>query len=62
MNTFYASIDNDSVAARFCVQRSKDGKLIARCDTEDWSCAIRDALNTIDKIVEQTKEMETWPS
>lgn len=59
MNTFYAAIDPEN--SKFCIMRALDGKLIARCDSESWSCAITDALNFVDRIAEQASEMKTWP-
>ena len=62
MNAFYAAIDRDStddtIAGEFLVLHAgKDNdKLLARCQSENWSCAIVAALNAVD----QAKEVE-WP-
>ncbi len=62
MSHFYTSTDeNLAENYRFCVQRAIDGKIIARCKTEEWAGAITDVLNTIDSIAEQLAVIRTWP-
>ncbi len=57
--TFYAAIDPDTADAKFCVLL--DGNIIARCDDESWSCAIRNALNMLDYFAKQSNEVSAWP-
>jgi hypothetical protein len=59
MGRFYTAIDPDVKDNEFCVVR--DGTIVARCGTEDWSCAIQDALNMVDSLAAQAREMSTWP-
>ncbi len=57
MQKFYAAIDEKT--AQYVVCLSLDGSEVARCDSEDWSCAVTAALNLIDGLSNELAGF--WP-